>query len=317
MNYKLEHNTLSNSLQFWKLEFEEDMILNNKNEKTIDSYSRVITYFIDFSISYDSLSLKEIDIKFIKYYLKNRDEISLKNRNKKLSVSTKRNDIKVLKIFFNFIEEYNNNNFRFDIKWRNINLKITRKEKNFHSNNVVTEYLNYLEELVKKNSSNYSYTISFCFKLALLGGLRASEICSLKLNSFTKTYMQNEVELIGIIIKGKGDTIFTNPIVYKHIEKEFSYFKENRKNDEFIFRSKTGKKLTRFILYRYIENIAKELNFEEKGIHIIRHTFANRLVAKGVDLLTIQDLMRHTDPATTRIYTQRNQKRMDEAILNL
>lgn len=42
----------------------------------------------------------------------------------------------------------------------------------------------------------------------------------------------------------------------------------------------------------------------EKGVHIIRRTFANRLSELGVDLMDIQDLMRHSDPSTTRIYTK-------------
>ena len=38
------------------------------------------------------------------------------------------------------------------------------------------------------------------------------------------------------------------------------------------------------------------------GIHVLRHTFASRLVMAGVDLRTVQELMGHKDIAMTMRY---------------
>lgn len=57
-----------------------------------------------------------------------------------------------------------------------------------------------------------------------------------------------------------------------------------------------------------------QLGIEKKGIHILRHTFANNLNNLEIDLADIQELMRHADPSTTRVYTQRSSKRLDSAV---
>ena len=70
-------------------------------------------------------------------------------------------------------------------------------------------------------------------------------------------------------------------------------------------------------LYRYFEEISEKLNLGKKGIHIIRRTFATNLSEAGVDLIHIQNLMRHKDIKTTTIYTARSQSRMEEAVSRL
>ena len=138
-----------------------------------------------------------------------------------------------------------------------------------------------------KNKDDFSYTISLCFKLALYGGLRASEVANIQMNHFGKIYKANDKKMVPVTIYGKGNTKFTNPIPYDYIQKEFEYFKKNRTEKERLFYSKSKKDLTRFHIYRYIEEIAREADLE-KGIHIIRHTYGNRLSELGIDLMDIR-----------------------------
>lgn len=98
-----------------------------------------------------------------------------------------------------------------------------------------------------------------------------------------------------------------------------NYFKRNNQNnDNILFKKKTlNQQINRFDLYRYFEEVSKESGIENTQIHKIRHTFANNLVDSGVDLMELQDLMRHSSPTTTRIYAKRNKSRMVNAIGNL
>lgn len=312
-----ENESLSDAFFRWYLEFEEDLLHNRKDEKTIQSYSHVVKRLIDFTISNTAYkNIKDIDIKFIKYFSLWRDDENKKDNGKTLAVSTHKNDKKILMIFFEFIEEYNDEKFVFTIKWKKLEYKKEIKEKEYLDASIVNEFLDYFEKLIKKNKDDFSYTISLCFKLSLYGGLRATEVANIQMNHFGKTYKANNKKMIGVTIFGKGNTKFTNPIPYDYIQKEFEYFKKNRSEKERLFYSKSKKELTRFHIYRYIEHIAKEADLE-KGVHIIRHTFANRLSELGIDLMDIQDLLRHSDPSTTRIYTKRSKKRMDIAASKL
>ncbi|MBN3033089.1 MAG: tyrosine-type recombinase/integrase [Candidatus Saganbacteria bacterium] len=49
------------------------------------------------------------------------------------------------------------------------------------------------------------------------------------------------------------------------------------------------------------------------GFHTLRHTYASHLVNKGVPLLTIKDLLGHTDIKTTTIYAHLSNEHLQNA----
>jgi len=51
--------------------------------------------------------------------------------------------------------------------------------------------------------------------------------------------------------------------------------------------------MSRVGLYSVISNKMKKTLLKKKGIHILRHTFAKRLVAKNINLITISELLGH------------------------
>jgi len=53
-------------------------------------------------------------------------------------------------------------------------------------------------------------------------------------------------------------------------------------------------------------------------LHALRHTYGSRLVAAGVDIKTVQTLMRHSTPTLTLgIYVHSDKKRMRDAVASL
>ena len=319
----LENSLLSDLFYSWQQLFIEDLLLNNKDEKTITNYNSVLDNFVEFSMSKDSTPIEKIDNRFMKFYLLWRDKkAKIKYDLDELSYWTKKNDIKVIKLFFEFIEDYSYEEddmeaieFR-KIRWKKLITKKERKEKDYYHEETIVKYLQYLEKQILNKRESFYYGLSLAFKLCLYGGLRASEVCQITFENFGKIRTVSGNKLIDLTIKGKGNTLYKNPLPYEYIKKEFSHFKRRyeKENINKLFFSKTGLNLTRFTLYRYFEGITRELGIDKKGVHILRHTFANNLNNLEIDLADIQELMRHADPSTTRVYTRRSSKRLDSAV---
>ena len=56
---------------------------------------------------------------------------------------------------------------------------------------------------------------------------------------------------------------------------------------------------------------------ERKGIHLLRHSAASRMLSKGVPITTISSLLGHADKASTEIYLTTDRDRMRECAIDL
>ena len=144
-------------------------------------------------------------------------------------------------------------------------------------------------------------------------GLRVSELLSLR---FRNVNMQNGL----ITVYGKGNKQRSVPVSSFALEFLRKYIDGPRKrvkgskDTDIIFLNRDGKALSRTYFFMQIKRYA-----EEKGIdssvspHTLRHCFATHLLENGASLRAVQEMLGHSNIATTRIYTEVSTKRITSA----
>lgn len=149
---------------------------------------------------------------------------------------------------------------------------------------------------------------SALFELIYSCGLRISEACGLLMENL---HMNEQL----ILVHGKGDKERIVP------------FGETarRKLEEYLFEARpalVGQKIVPEVFVNYrgeaisrkgVWKKFKELNILagiDAKVHTLRHSFATHLIAGGADLRSVQELLGHSDLATTQIYTHVDDKEL-------
>lgn len=129
-------------------------------------------------------------------------------------------------------------------------------------------------------------------------GLRVSELINLKIKDLEFD------EKIGYVRQGKGkkDRLFNIPKFLSEDLKEQAESQKN-KNSEFLFSGPKGKLSSRN-LQKIVSSAAKRAGIKKDvHCHTLRHSFATHLLESGTDIRKIQELLGHSNLATTQIYT--------------
>lgn len=131
-------------------------------------------------------------------------------------------------------------------------------------------------------------------------GLRVSELTELGVSAY---YAQEQF----IRVVGKGSKERLIPFGHKAKQAVNDYlaarFEAGYGSDDILFLSNRRKAMTRQAVWKLIKKYAQmaEIPFEVTP-HTLRHTFATHLLNNGVDLRAIQEMLGHSDIATTQIY---------------
>lgn len=143
-------------------------------------------------------------------------------------------------------------------------------------------------------------------------GLRVSELLSLTFGSINMTK--------GIIkIVGKGSKERQVPIGDFALEYLINYldkvrYKDKKIKSNYIFLSKLNKPLSRQYFYRIIRKYAQMAGISKDiSPHTLRHSFATHLLENGAQLRVVQEMLGHSNIATTQIYTTITQNRILKA----
>lgn len=147
-------------------------------------------------------------------------------------------------------------------------------------------------------------------ELFYASGLRISELAGARLENLN---LQERV----IRVLGKGSKTRLVPIgriacnaIDQYLTQERIYL-VGRKSGNEVFLSRHGKKLTTQRIWQILKEIAETAGFEINVYpHLLRHSFATHLLANGADLRIIQELLGHSDIATTQVYTHVEQSRL-------
>lgn len=86
---------------------------------------------------------------------------------------------------------------------------------------------------------------------------------------------------------------------------------------DFLFTTATGNFIDPTNFCRAFSRLLKRAGIPHKKFHALRHTYASKLVQKGVDINTIQGLMGHSNITITSIYFHADRKVMTESVQKL
>lgn len=135
-------------------------------------------------------------------------------------------------------------------------------------------------------------------------GLRASELCDLKLSNFTPTSIQ---------VTGKRGKTRTVPITMQACIHISNYLNIYRGREEgWLFQTLYGKRMQRQVLYGFVKIYAKKAGLDGITTHTLRHACATHLLQNGADLRLIQEVLGHDAISSTQIYTHLSSATMQE-----
>ncbi|MBI5574721.1 MAG: site-specific integrase, partial [Elusimicrobia bacterium] len=95
----------------------------------------------------------------------------------------------------------------------------------------------------------------------------------------------------------------------------FNILRKLPKDKKYVFTSPEGYKINSNNLQkRYFKKITTKLKLKDVTIHTLRHTFASHLVMNGVDILTVSNLLGHSNIKTTQIYSHLAPEHLQRAV---
>jgi integrase/recombinase XerC len=160
-----------------------------------------------------------------------------------------------------------------------------------------------------------AYRDAALLNLLLYAGLRVSEAAALKLADVDLGERKGMV----IVRSGKGRKYREVPL-HKTARQALNAYLDkcpNLADDDYVFQGQRGPLGARGMQLR-IAALAESVDIKNVTPHVLRHTFATRLLREAeTDLVTVSKLLGHASVATTEIYTQPSERDLAEAVNGL
>jgi site-specific recombinase XerD len=267
----------------------------NRSQKTIANYDHYLTRLIDFA---GDISISDINPELIRKWRLWLNRLGT-NSSDELQKSTQNYHLIALRSFLKYLAK------------RDIDAMNAEKIELARTRRVQVTFLNQ-DELERLFSQADISTINGLRDRAILellfsSGLRVSELVGLNKDHINLKRRE-------FMVRGKGQKdrpIFISEQSAQWIQK---YLDKREDNDPALFVRYSGKKeidrtgnfhrLTPRSVQRMVERNSKLAGITKHvSPHTLRHSFATDLLMNGADLRSVQELLGHSNIATTQIYT--------------
>lgn len=273
----------------------QSWLLNERrySPHTLDAYSRDLSGFFDFAAEHlgkvpETADLAKLEVRDFRAYLSQRAA-------RHIDKSSLARELSTLKNFFKWLARY-------DIL-RNPALSVIRtprRAKVLPKALEVNDTFNVIDEAQNLASNSWQGLRDTAIFTLLYGcGLRISEALSLNVGDIGNNDF--------LRIKGKGNKeriVPLLPVVVENINKYLAECPYQPKQGEPLFLGARGDRLVPRIIQRQMQKIRAYLGLPDNLTpHALRHSFATHLLAEGIDLRSIQELLGHASLTTTQRYT--------------
>jgi integrase/recombinase XerD len=141
-------------------------------------------------------------------------------------------------------------------------------------------------------------------------GMRVSELLSLPPGGPTG-------QTVLMVIRGKGGKERMVPLSASAKRAAAALVADVGKDGRWLFPGRDPRQpLTRQAFFLLLKQVALEAGLDPARVspHVLRHSFASHMLARGADLRSLQMLLGHADIATTQIYTHVLAERLLELV---
>ncbi|MCM8813603.1 MAG: site-specific tyrosine recombinase XerD [Candidatus Omnitrophica bacterium] len=169
----------------------------------------------------------------------------------------------------------------------------------------VDRFLSVIRAADKKNIRDQA-----CFEIMYACGMRVSEVAELKLDA-----VDLALGIVRCFGKGQKERIiplgrYARAAVQQYLERVRPSLLRGRQSG-YLFLSARGEHISRQRLWQLAKRYAGRAGIGKSiSPHTLRHSFATHLLERGADLRIVQELLGHSNIATTEIYTHVNKSRI-------
>ncbi len=262
---------------------------------TVEVYMREVSCFLEYTAE-NNMSIYDIGCSDIERFLVERRNPDNK-KSSMLSASTVNKSKSALRSFFRFlvIEDMRQDNPASFIEMA----ERGRKLPDVLDLNEIELIFSLID--IRKHNGLRDRAL---FELIYSCGLRISEASDLK---YSNILLNDSL----LLVKGKGGKERFVPLgdeaekwLKKYIEESRPFLLKNKRS-EYLFLNTRGGKISRKGIWKRFRELRISSGVCSR-VHTLRHSFATHLLKGGADLRSVQELLGHSDIATTQIYTHLN-----------